>query len=110
MTSHLKQQHPKAADGASLDMAAKLTLPMVGEDPRGTASADGWAFMNHYDFARKVKRLNKETDFTKDLMDAAFRSAVFQVAPSSLTTKSRINGLFTRVSTQLLPNMKWCFF
>jgi hypothetical protein len=109
MTSHLKQQHPKAADGASLDMAAKLTLPMVGEDPRGTASADGWAFMNYYDFARKVKRLNKETDSTKDLMDTAFRSAVFRVAPSSLTTKSRINGLFARVSTQLLPNVKWYF-
>jgi hypothetical protein len=81
----------------------QLKLPKVGEDPRGTASVHGWAYMNYEDFARKVRRLNQETEFTKDVMDAAFRKAVSRVASSSMTTKSRINGLFTRVSTQLLP-------
>jgi hypothetical protein len=110
MRSGLAATHPKAAaEGPLRDMAAKLKLPMVGEDPRGTAATDGWAFMNYEDFARKARRMNKETAFTKDVIDAAFRKAVSRVASSALTRKGRIDGLLTRVSTQLLPNTKWCF-
>ena len=78
---------------------------MVGDDPRGTSSVDGWAFMHYEDFARRIKRMNKETTFTKDVMDAAFRKAVSRVSPSSLTRTTRINGLFARVSTRRLPTL-----
>jgi hypothetical protein len=103
LKSNLLVNLPKVGDAASSEIATVLTLPRVGVGlGGGRPSVHGRDDDTYEDFAWKAKRANPDTVFTKDVMDAAFRRAVFRVATSALTQKKRINGVLTRVSSGCL--------
>lgn len=101
LQSRLGTCHPGATEGVSFDTTAKLTLPKVGVLKKAASSADGLEKETYENFARHAERQNPNTEFTKDLLDAAFQKAVSRL-PSQVSMKGRVNELLARVSLQTL--------
>jgi hypothetical protein len=89
---------PRAAEETLSVMAAKLSMPKVGLARNGPSLLEGFTYETTYEnFARRVERQNSDTEFTKDLMDAAFQNAVKKWS-GQVHVKGKLDEVIFRVS------------
>ncbi|CZT24131.1 uncharacterized protein RCC_09848 [Ramularia collo-cygni] len=66
----------------------ELTLPAVGRSVKGeNDKGDSWNFQTYEEFAKKTEKMNRNTVFTKKLMDDSFQKAI-----SLVVSKTRTRG------------------
>ena len=79
-----------------------LELPKLGYRKNKGVKKDTWKLQTYEDFALKTEQQNPNTEFTKEVMDDAFRLALKRVkswAPTSIT-HSNYERMLMRVSVE----------
>ena len=86
---------PGALDGSSATDLESLSLPRLTS--QGNSRKAIWRALSYDHFAQQLERQNPDTIFTKEIADAAFRSAVKKATfpPSATGSEAAI----ARVST-----------